>query len=410
MTTCKRSERESFPVRSRWKPTFRALTLFSCLLLAGCWDRIEVNDLAIILATGVDIRDDQVELTAQIFIPRKAGSGSGGSGSSEASQSGVTMIRTAVGSNVAEAVNRLQRKVSRNVFWGHCEVIVISEEASKQGLRQYLDFFLRYTQIREHAYVFSTDQKARDMLALLPPLERSSAESLREMSNLKLGTRVTVLNLAQSIEGPSRSAVLSRMLILKPASEQSTYTSDPYVRGLSLIKEDRYVKTVTEPMSVGVLMLLNQLNNIIMPVDIEGNEGNVSIRLISMKTTLTPAISNNEWIMKIKVDAKGEVVLNTTSKSIADPQMNTMVEQQWKAKLTGLAKDALMLSQKQLKTDFFGFSGQFRRHYPRKWKAQKRNWDEIFENMKVEVRVDTLITSSGKSTYPQGVPGQGVHD
>ncbi|QKS45890.1 Ger(x)C family spore germination protein [Paenibacillus cellulosilyticus] len=383
------------------------LALFSCLLVTGCWDRIEVNDLAIILATGVDTRDNQVELTAQIFIPRKAGSGSSsGTGSGEASQSGVTMIRTAVGSNVAEAMNRLQRKVSRNVFWGHCEVIVISEQASKQGLRQYLDFFLRYTQIREHAFVFSTSKKARDLLALLPPLERSSAESLREMSNLKLGTRVTVLNLAQSIEGPSRSAVLSRMLILKPTSGQSIYASDPYVRGLTLIKNDRYVKTVTEPMSVGVLMLLNQLNNIIMPVDIEGKEGAVSIRLSAMKTKLTPQISNNEWSMKIKVDAKGEVVLNTTSKSIADPHMNALIEQQWKKKLTGLAEDALKLSQKQLKTDFFGFSIQFRRHYPKQWKSHKQNWDEILENMKVEVRVNTLITSTGKSTDPQGVPGQ----
>lgn len=370
---------------------------------------MEVNDLAIILATGVDTKGDQVELTAQIFIPRKAGGGMGGSTSSEASQSGVTMIRTAVGSNVAEAMNRLQRKVSRNVFWGHCEVIVISEQASKQGLRQYLDFFLRYTQIREHAYVFSTDKKARDILALLPPLERSSAESLREMGNLRLGTRVTVLNLAQSIEGPSRSAVLSRMLILAPTSGQSKFISDPYVRGLSLIKEDHYVKTVTEPMSVGVLMLLNQLNNIIMPVDLEEHEGAVSIQLTSMKTTLTPKIANNEWSMKIKVDAKGEVVLNTTSKSIADPQMNTMVEEQWKKKLTELAKNALKLSQKQLKTDFFGFSIQFRRHYPRKWKSQKENWDSIFENMKIEVQVDTLITSTGKSTDPQGVPGQSVH-
>lgn len=176
------------------------MPILCCVLLSGCWDRIEINDLAIVLATGIDYEDGKVQLTSQIFIPRKASAGdSSGSGGSP---SGVTMIRTAEGLTIAEALNRLQRKVPRNMFWGHCEVIIISEQAGKRGIREYIDFFLRYPQFREHAYVFSSERAAKDILALLDPLERSSAESLREMANLKLGTRITALELGKSIEGP----------------------------------------------------------------------------------------------------------------------------------------------------------------------------------------------------------------
>lgn len=58
-----------------WRMLIAFISLLSCVVLGGCWDRIEINDLAIVLATGVDYENDKVHLTAQIFVPRKAGGG-----------------------------------------------------------------------------------------------------------------------------------------------------------------------------------------------------------------------------------------------------------------------------------------------------------------------------------------------
>ena len=177
-------------------------------------------------------------------------------------------------------------------------------------------------------------KRAKDILALLDPLERSSAESLREMANLKLGTRVTALELAKSIEGPSSSAILSRMLILPPEPDQDKLTTTPYVKGLSMYKKDRYVKTVKEPLSVGVLLLAKELNSIIMPVEFEPLKGSFSIRLIENKTSLKPRIVNKQWSMKVDIQTRGEVVLNTTDANLTDPAVLTKLEKEWSAKLT----------------------------------------------------------------------------
>lgn len=378
------------------------------LLLAGCWDRKEINDLAIVLATGIDYEDGRVELTAQIFIPRKASGGAGGGtgGAGESSPSGVTMVRTAEGSTIAEALNRLQRKVPRNMFWGHCEVVVISEEAGKQGLREYIDFLLRYPQFREHAYVFSSAEPTKELLALLDPLERSSAESLREMANMKLGTRVTVLDLAQSLEGPSRSAILSRMLILPPDPGQSKQTTTPYIKGLSIYKNGRYVRTAKEPLSVGMLLLSNELNNIIMPVELEREKGAFSIRPFEMKTELIPHVKGKDWSMEIKVRSKGEVVLNTTNANLTDPSKMVELEKAWSYRLKSLAEEALELAQHELQADLYKFSVEFRRHYPEQWKERHREWDSVFSNLDVKVDVRARIARTGKSTDPQGITEQ----
>ena len=187
------------------------------LLVSGCWDRNEMNDLAIVLAAGIDMDENKkTHLSAQIFVPRQSGGSTAASGGSEGKPSGVTMVVSAQGDNIADAMTMLQRSVSRHVFWGHCEVIVFGKQASKGGLPQYLDFLLRYYQFREHARVFYCDTRAEKMLGLMPPLERSSAEALREMGNMKLGADMTMLDLAKSLTGPAQSVVLTEIATTPP--------------------------------------------------------------------------------------------------------------------------------------------------------------------------------------------------
>lgn len=316
------------------------------------------------------------------------------------------MIRTAEGDNIAEALNRLQRKVARHMFWGQCEVIVISEEAGKQGLREYIDFLLRYPQFREHAYVFSSQESAKDILALLDPLERSTSESLREMANMNLGTRVTLLELSQSIQGASGSAVLTRILIAPPEPNDGPNATTPFLKGISLYKHGRYALTVKEPVSLGVLLMINELNNIIIPVKLDQQKGTFSIQPKSITTTLTPRIVNREWLMKIRIVAKGEVVMNTTDANLTDPAKMIELNQAWEDKLKELARQALQMSQQEQKTDFFRFADTFRRHYPQEWKAKKEQWEAMYPQLQVDVSAKTSITGNGRSTGPQGIPEQ----
>lgn len=51
--------------------TFRFLIIFVILgLMTGCWDRNEMDDLALVMASGIDLTDDgQLEITLQIALP-----------------------------------------------------------------------------------------------------------------------------------------------------------------------------------------------------------------------------------------------------------------------------------------------------------------------------------------------------
>ena len=92
-------------------------TLVSVPLLSGCWDRVEVNDLAIVTAAAINKKDDnQIELSIQIFIPKTLSSGGGEAGGSGGGKMTVTASQT--GKNIAEALSKLHGKMPREIFGG----------------------------------------------------------------------------------------------------------------------------------------------------------------------------------------------------------------------------------------------------------------------------------------------------
>ncbi|GAA3319443.1 hypothetical protein GCM10020331_026370 [Ectobacillus funiculus] len=53
-------------------------------------------------------------------------------------------------------------------------MIVIGEKLAKEGIRDQIDFFIRYSEPRLRAYVFVTKGSAKDALVLHPPLEKKA--------------------------------------------------------------------------------------------------------------------------------------------------------------------------------------------------------------------------------------------
>ncbi len=85
------------------------LSLCGIILLSGCWDRVEINDLAIITAAAIDATDDnQIELSLQVFIPKALGSGGGQGGGGGGGGGATTLLRSHKGINVSDAMSKLQ--------------------------------------------------------------------------------------------------------------------------------------------------------------------------------------------------------------------------------------------------------------------------------------------------------------
>ncbi|MCL6548454.1 MAG: Ger(x)C family spore germination protein [Alicyclobacillus sp.] len=180
------------------------LLLLLALGTTGCWDRLEIEQRAVLLGLAVDLyqagdgpeqlSDEQenleathpkgltpdrrrmLTLSAQIAVPGRIplgpGEGGGGGGGGSEPSSAVWVLQSH-GENLSDALQHLQQQVADKLFLGHLRVIVVSEAFARQrGVQEMVDFLRRDSEVRRTAWMVVCKQSAYDMLRTAPPLER----------------------------------------------------------------------------------------------------------------------------------------------------------------------------------------------------------------------------------------------
>ncbi|MBK5502901.1 Ger(x)C family spore germination protein [Peribacillus sp. TH14] len=373
----------------------------STLLLAGCWDRVEINNLGIVLAAGLDkTADDKFEISVQMAIPEAMGGGQG-MGGGEGGGGKMVIVEKATGTTIFDAMSLLQEKFSRRIFWGHNQVIIIGEKLAKEGIQKHIDFFARYPDSPIRANTFVTDGEAIDVLKAIPDLERSSAEFARDLANLKVGMSVTVKDLLQMLSGESEAAALPWIEV-----EQEGRLS---VNGTAVFKKDKMVGRLDDKITRGLLWVRNEIELSAVTVKPKkGAEDHISFNLLRSRTELIPKIENGNWIMTVKIVTEDDVVENETKLNLMNPRIVKKLERQLELEIEQRIRIMLEQLQKEMEADILGFAEAFHRQYPDQWSKVKDQWGEKFPEIEVEIKSKAYIRRPGMSTSPQGVPEKEV--
>jgi spore germination protein KC len=380
----------------------RTFTLFlliclTSLVLTGCWDRAEVNDLALILAAGMDKgKKNNIELSALIYIPRpqQSGQGSGMSGGSSSSQS---FVRSAEGKTIAEAMTRLQEALTREVFWGQSEVLLIGDELAKEGISDQIDFWMRHSKPRIRADVFVSKGKAKTVLKATPELERDASKQLRKLVKTHIGVQVTVKDLSQMLSGESNAAVLPWVENLSP-SKMDKKKAIPIINGAAIFKEGKMVGRLSNKETRGILWPRNEIKSGVITISFKNETGYISLNLLRSHNKLIPSIKNGKWSMRIKTNADLEVIQNTTNLNLFDPNVIKKAEKKVEYEIERRERLTFTEVQKELNADIFGFADEFERRYPQTWKQKKDQWNEIFPEVAISFETKAKIERTGLAT------------
>ncbi|MFK9093916.1 Ger(x)C family spore germination protein [Bacillus salipaludis] len=385
-------------LRSTIEHSLRFLILiFTVVFLSGCWDRQEVNDLALVTAAGFDKKSDNtIELTALVFIPK--GGGNQQTMESSSVGSSQTLVRSAVGITIADAMAKLQEKLPRQIFWGHTDVFLFDEDLAKEGISKHVDFIMRHPQLRERGQIFVSKQKTKEVLSLLPPLERDLSEVLRELSQHRLGMNVTTKILAEMLISDSGDCALPWISILPPEEAKNQKQTIAYITGTAIFKKDKMVGLIDDSVTRGVLWLRNEIRLAIITIKPPNTKGYISVNLLQAESTLIPKIENGKWKIILKTQSNSDIVQNTTNLDVTNPAVVKLLEHQLEQvteKRINLAREHV---QKGMKADIFGFAEAFHRKYPEVWNKEKDRWNEIFPDVEVTFKTKNKIRRQGMSS------------
>jgi spore germination protein KC len=139
-----------------------AVILISMIvLMTGCFDLTEIDELAYPMAMGLDIGEaDRLRLTLQLASPLTIGAGGGGeSGGGGGNQGGeASSIITVDTTSIYQGLNLINNIISKKISMSHAQVIVISRRLAEQGgSEKYLHAIQRGRQFRPDVFIMISE-------------------------------------------------------------------------------------------------------------------------------------------------------------------------------------------------------------------------------------------------------------
>ncbi len=146
------------------------------------FDLVDIQKTAIILAAGIDRKeDDSYTLTAQIAVPKGVDRTTGGTSS-------VNFI--AEGETIADCVSDIYCKTGWVPKFVFCNLIVLGEETVKKNVFDALDFFLRNEYMSDGCYVAMSEGSAEDLLTSTSAIADTTSQAIAKLfsdANVKSG-------------------------------------------------------------------------------------------------------------------------------------------------------------------------------------------------------------------------------
>jgi spore germination protein KC len=162
--------------RKRW---VIILSVFFLMLTSGCWDAIEIEKRAVVVALAVDQSPLGHKVSIQVPNPRKT-VGGGEEGGGGGGGAGAVELFSEEGRTLQEAFMQIENETNYPLFTGHTQILLIGEELAKNGTRDLMEGLRRNQQIRRHLWPVIIQGEAKDALDVQVRLEEIPIDYLRE--------------------------------------------------------------------------------------------------------------------------------------------------------------------------------------------------------------------------------------
>lgn len=388
------------------------LMLICTTFTTGCWDKTELNEMAIVSAVGLD-RNKEGKLvgTFQIINPGNvAGALQGGGGTNPP-----ISIYESTGDNVLELDSLASTKISRDMYFAHANLIVIGEELAKEeGLNDIFDAFERSPEFRATTrIVIARGVKARDIVETLTAIDKVSAEKViktiettekTQGKNISINLQEVIKNLLSTGKEPIISGFTVKGNKGKEDKMANTMSSDieanPNAVGIGVFKDGKLIDWLDGDKAIGSMWVLDRIESTNLNLDWEGKKDAITYQVIRQKTNVKVKLVNGKPKISIKVRAEGDIREVNVPLNLTDTHVLIDLEKKLAKDVKKEMEVAIVRAQKN-KSDIFGFGEIMHESHPEEWKKIEKNWDDVsFPKLEVDVQVETFIRRTGLRNKP----------
>lgn len=367
------------------------IVIFNSVILTGCWNYKEIDELAIAAGVAVDKnKDGTVHITIEVV---------------NISGDGKTTIEPKYiesdGDTLFEATRKAIAKEGRKIYWSHAKVVIISEELAREDILKYLDFLFRDAEPREDSWLLiSREKTAGEILQskgmLNPMISFQLDDTMRAQKSISRFPFIQLYEFFDRIFYEQVSAILPAVQLVE---QQGVKT--PIIGGTAIFKHEKLIGFLNEEDTKSMLWLRDEIKGgLVIIKNAAGTKENVSLEIFKSKSKITPLLQEGILKMKVEVDldvAIGEIMGATDFvSSPGNQKLIKAAEDQIKENI----KRVYIIIRDQYNSDVFGFGRRVDMKMPSVWKEIEDEWDDYFVELEIDVIVNVNIKGSATTRVP----------
>ncbi len=388
------------------------------IVLTGCEQkrllppRTEISELNLVRVIAADKgEDDNILVT---ITSKKEGESGGMTGGDSGQASAVQVIvLSAEGQTVESAMRHLQTFINKKVFWGHCSFYLIGEEAARQDIVKYMDFFSRDHALRLDSNVYITKGKASEFL------EKSNMPGffiadffkslVKDVSLVSFSDSMEISDIINSLDENRTFGVAVPVLtlteeIVRAKGMEDTLEKHIRQEGYAIIKDFKLVEFIDPPYSRGY----NAINNKLIQgfINITDQSGtNVGMEILKSATKIKPIVEKGQ-LKEVRIVNHLETNIDEVHSKldIFQPDSIAFLEQQQAEVIKAEMEECIRVA-KQTNADFLGVGKAIHLKHPVIWDRIKEQWNEIFPELDIKVEVESHVNRTYDIREPTGYKG-----
>ncbi len=396
------------------------VTLIILAGLTGCEKnflpiRHEIDDLQLVQVIGIDKSGDDSGRPIITIASKKLTEAGGqenteGSSEGEKSKAGKARVLTAEGKTVFDAVRNIQTHSAKTVFWSHTDYYLIGEEAAKENIVKYIDFFTRDHELRIEAKIFivkgATAKEVIEQINLTDYFILDKLDSLSQnIRLLSVSEEMRISDLMRFIDIYHGSARLPCIQLVTREGDGGKKVADIDTCGYAIIADLKLAGFIERDMSRGINLITGHVGSSIVTVkDLSGQDA--SLEITQSTTEVIPYFEGDE-LTKITIKSRvksnlGEVqsqmkITNEETIRYMERQQSEILENEMKSVLEKVLK---------FKSDCLNICDKIRLKRPLRWHEIEEKWMLILQEVRFDFQVESVIERTYEIRDPTAYRGE----
>ena len=378
-------------MKRRLSQIFLILSIF--VLLTGCWDYKDIQDIHYVTTLGVDYVDGKYEVYVQLVDLSGVAKQE-----VKSSEPGKVYVGKHSGKSIAEAINHLYQSAQQRLYLGQVSTFVLTDRALKHNINDIIDAAFRYNLIRYSSNIFATKKSLEELFSIkgffnLTPLYSELHFPKAVYENISLITPMSLRTFISTYRDVSITTILPTI-----SWSEDDWTEDKKKRKTFMIDGAfvHYYKKSLQWYSIddlkGLRWVTEETNRT--PLEFKKNEGTNYISLSHPKVKIKSFIKDNEAKFDLDIHINGSILEMSKKEplesfeNVVQDYIRKEIEQTYEI---GLKRNG----------DPLGLGQKLYRKELKYWKAKgfKEPNDYLNENSIENIKIKVNLTNSGTLDY-----------